>query len=247
MSDDRFAASKAMCAGHRALAVIAAAIMLLVAGCPGFAGNGARPDGYRLLSGTLSLPDDGIVGRQVTALQFVAVGLVGETDDEGNTTTRLAVDTSNLFDPGVRREESSWVLPVEVASSFNLVLQVPSSSGRGPGEFLAVLSFDNGRGTSTTLVPWGLTDIDLGEVRAIDPDPTQVVDNRLEVGLGQNPLGQVDTDGDGTSDLLDDDDDGDGVVDEADPDAANDKVDDVYQVLSGMDDANADGVPDLFE
>lgn len=221
--------------------------MVVLTGCPGFVGAGSRPPGYRLVSGTLSLPDDGIVGRQVTALQFVALGLVGETDDEGNTTTRLAVDTSDLFDPGVRREESDWVLPVEVGSSFNLVLQVPSSSGRGLGEYLAVLSFDNGRGGSTTLVPWGLTDIDLAEVTALDPDPTRVQDNRLEVGLAQNPLGQVDTDGDGSSDLFDDDDDGDGITDDTDPDAANDDVDDVYQVLSGMDDANADGIPDLFE
>jgi hypothetical protein len=72
---------------------------------------------------------------------------------------------------------------------------------------------------------------------------TLAVDDQLYEST-VNPLAQVDNDLDGKADLVDDDDDNDGVADLKDPDADGNQWDDVDEY---NDDADADGVLDVFE
>jgi MYXO-CTERM domain-containing protein len=214
----------------------------LLSACPEFAGQGARPEGYRLVSGTLRLPDDGIVGRQVTGLQLAAVAV--SLDDE----LRTVVDfyTSDVFDPSVNRKETSFTVAVDARRSFNLVLQVPKSGRTGPGTYLGGLYFDSGYAGDASLVPSGVTDIDLGIVDAVENVTGTVADNRLVVESNKSPLAQVDSDGDGVVDLIDTDDDSDEILDGADDDVAGDDVPDSLQTLVGLD-ADGDGVPEILE
>ncbi len=223
------------------------AATLALGGCGVFQGGaGSRPDGYRLVSGTLELPADGIVGRQVTGLQLAAVGVTPVSSEDGTLSTEPVVFTSQTFDASTRREENAFVVAVDGTVGFNLVLQVPSGSGTGPGEYQGVLRFDHGRGASTTLIPRGETDLDLGVVQASDPIPDERVDNVLSVATGSNPLASSHSDDDGVSDLLDDDDDGDGLTDPTDSDADGDGLSDALQLLEGLADDDADCIPDLF-
>jgi hypothetical protein len=209
-------------------------------------GAGSRPEGFRLVSGTLELPPDGIVGRQVTGLQLVAVGVTPVSSEDGTLSTEPVVFTSQPFDASTRREENAFVVAVDGTVGFNLVLQVPSGSGTGPGEYQGVLRFDNGRGEQTTLIPRGETDLDLGVVSAADPVAETRVDNELTVAAGNNPLASSHSDDDGVSDLLDDDDDDDGLTDGTDSDVDGDGLGDALQLLEGFADEDADGIPDLF-
>ena len=61
-----------------------------------------------------------------------------------------------------------------------------------------------------------------------------------EAASSDNPLDQVDTDGDGQPDLADADDDGDGINDESDGDSDGNNVDDSAE----NDDSDGDGTPD---
>jgi hypothetical protein len=89
------------------------------------------------------------------------------------------------------------------------------------------------------------------------PDLTTLPEWRGVIALGQlqlsagqslqadnNPLDQIDTDGDGSSDLDDDDDDNDGVIDDDDPDSDGSGVDDDAEDLDNDDDGAADLVDD---
>jgi hypothetical protein len=228
---------------HKLLVTVALGCMAtLLAACPNFAGQGARPEGYRLVSGTLRLPDEGIVGRQVTGLQLAAVAV--SLDDEFNTV--IDVFTSDVLDPAVNRKETAFTIAVDARRSFNIVLQLPRAGGQGPGSYLGGLYFETGYGGETSLIPSGVTDLALGIVGAIENVAGTVADNRLVVDSDKNPLALVDSDGDGVVDLLDTDDDSDEVLDPDDDDVAGDDVPDALQTLVGLD-ADGDGVPDLLE
>ena len=208
-------------------------------GCPGFEGGaGQRPEGFRLVQGTLVVPEEDLLGRQVTGLQVAALAL-GRADDP----EAIDVFGSAVFDAS-RAAAAAFVAPVDGARSFVVLLQVPSASGRGPGSFLGALTFSNGAGEGTLLPP-GLDDIDLGPVSVV-PGTARPADNVLKVGDANNPLSQLDTDDDGTADLFDTDDDEDGTPDLADADNGDDGVDDAAQTLAALPDENGDGVPDLL-
>jgi len=228
----------------RASTALPALALLLVGltGCPGLTGGaGARPDGFRLVEGALVLEDEGIVGRQVAGLQLVAVTI---RDSDGAAVAE--VFASDVLQPS-DRTSTPFVVAVPTAHAFHVVLQVPGGAGSAPGEWLGALFFSDGRAGETSLIPSGSEDLQLGTVRALDGDPSQVADNRLEVDSASNPLAQIEHDDDGVSDLLDDDDDGDLLPDAQDTDVAGDGIEDALQLLSALPDADADGVPDAFE
>jgi hypothetical protein len=216
------------------------AVLPLLAACGTFTGGqGDRPQGFRLVTGTLLIPEEDLLGRQVTGLQIAAIA-IGKPDAPGV----VDVFPSAIFDPS-RVENAAFVAPVDGERSFVLILQVPSQSGRGPGAFLGVLEFADGRGGTTTLVPKGLDDIDLGAV-SVKSGPDAPADNVLEVGDANNPLGQIDTDDDGAPDLSDDDDDGDETPDASDLDLGGDGVEDASQILRSLPDSDQDGIPDVL-
>ncbi|MCC7073457.1 MAG: hypothetical protein IT383_19250 [Deltaproteobacteria bacterium] len=223
---------------------VARALALLVcaaasAGCIGFHGGaGDRPEGFRLVQGTLVVPEEDLLGRQVTGLQMAGIA-IGTADD----TARIDVFGSDVFDAS-RAATAAFVAPVDGARSFVVILQVPSPSSRGPGSLLGVLTFANGAG-DTTLIPPGEDDIDLGAVSVVTGD-ARPADNRLKAGEANNPLAQIDSDDDGSADLSDPDDDGDDTPDDSDTDTGNDGVDDAAQALAALADEDADGVPDLL-
>jgi MYXO-CTERM domain-containing protein len=200
-------------------------------------GAGDRPEGYRLVQGTFDLPDEeGFLGRQVTGVQVAALHI------EGNSVVPY---TSDVLDPASANLESAqFSVPVDGGDAFVLVLQIPSSSGQGPGELIARLSFPDGTGEGS-LVPAGTTDLALGAVRGENGGGAR--GNRLVVADTANPLGQVDTDDDALSDLADSDDDDDGNPDASDEDRADDGILDVTQVLDAMTDDDDDGVPDALQ
>jgi hypothetical protein len=211
-------------------------------GCPSFSNSaGARPEGHRLVEGTLTLAEDFVFSRQVSAVQLAAV-VVG---DDGDTAT-LKVHGSDPLTPDAGRAVP-FVLSLPNTAAFHVVLQAPRSAANAPGEWLGLLEFDDGAGQFTSLVPASADDIDLGELVAVENVPTVVADNQLQGPPNANPLGQVDADGDGTSDLSDSDDDDDGVADAADSDVAGDGIDDALQALDRLPDDNADGIPDDFQ
>lgn len=213
-------------------------LVLVPVGACDFPAGGQRPEGIRFITGAVAIPDEDILGRQVTGLQTAAVA-VGTAEDPA----RVDVFPSAVFDAS-RVENARFTVKVADDRSFVLVLQVPSASTSGPGAMLAVLRFDDGNGQGT-LLPLGAADIELG-VLDVAPGPT-ASESSLLVGDASNPLAQVDTDADGTSDLSDADDDGDGTPDAADTDVAGDGVDDAKQVLPALPDDDADGVPDLLQ
>lgn len=219
---------------------LATAPALLALGCLGFDGGaGDRPEGWRLVQGTLIVPEDDLLGRQITGLQMAGLAIgTQEAPDQ------VDVYGSPVFDAS-RAASAAFVAPVDGQRSFVLLLQVPSASGRGPGSFLGLLTFQNGAGDAT-LVPPGTDDIDLGPVTVI-AGTNRPADNLLKAGDANNPLSQIDTDGDGTVDLADTDDDEDGAPDASDPDNGNDGVDDALQALSALPDEDGDGIADLLE
>ena len=219
--------------------LLAAAPLLLAIGCPGFNGGaGERPEGWRLVQGTLIVPEEDLLGRQITGLQVAGLAIgTAEAPD------RIDVFGSAVFDAS-RSTSASFVAPVDGARSFVLLLQVPSASGRGPGSFLGALSFPNGL-SEATLLPPGTDDIDLGPVLVV-PGATRPADNTLKVGDANNPLSQIDTDADDAVDLSDTDDDEDGTPDATDPDVGGDGVEDALQALAALPDEDADGIPDLL-
>lgn len=206
--------------------------------------DGQVPKDYRLVSGRVTIGDDGILGRQLTGLQMAAISVVDGAH---------AVAVSDIFDAekggASNNAAASFSLVVPVDRAFSLVLQVPRSSGRGPGEWIAVYSFPTGEDTTTltALVPAGDRPVQLGTLEARDGDPSTVADNSLGGALAKNPLEQVDSDGDGVVDLVDDDDDEDGTLDELDEDVAGDGILDVEQTLSALPDEDGNGVPDVLE
>lgn len=231
-----------MTSRERLLALLPLLVGLLC-GCPSLVGGqGSVPEGHRLISGWVKLPEDGIVGRQVTGLQVAAVAVVDEADGR---VPKLFV--SDVFDPADRRQAASFALAVPFEHASSIVLMVPSASGRGPGSYLGALRFSTGYGKETALLPHGEETLDLGVLRAIDGDPASAADNRLEVESASHPLGQVHHDDDGVSDLLDDDDDDDGVLDAVDEDVAGDGIEDALQSIDALPDEDASGIPDAFE
>lgn len=206
----------------------------LAAGCTGFAGGaGDKPEGTRLIEGRLQVPDEDLLGRQVTGLQVAALHL----DAAGGVTAF----PSDVFDPSVQRSEASFVATVGGGVDVVLVLQVPSASQIGAGAFLGVFVSDDG----STLVPRGEDDVNLGLV-TVTTGQRKPADTTMS-SAAASPADQTDTDGDGVANASDDDDDDDGVADANDNDVAGDGVDDVLQTLAALADADADGVADVLQ
>lgn len=210
------------------------AALLAVTGCDGFTGGaGDKPEGFRLIEGRLSLPDEDLLGRQVTGLQVAALHL-----DAGGGITAFP---SAVFDPSTQRAESAFVATVPGDLDVVLVLQVPSGSQRGPGAFLGAVVADGER-----LVPRGEDDLDLG-VLTVQRGVRVPADTTLVGGAGASPAAQTDSDGDGLTNDRDDDDDGDDIADSADDDVAGDGVADALQRLDVLTDDDDNGVPDALE
>lgn len=220
--------------GGRALAALS--LVMLSAACD--FPSGQRPEGVRFVTGALVPPDEDLAGRQNTGLQMAAVA-IGTAEDVND----VDIATSEVFDSS-RLESARFSLSVNDDSSFVLVLQVPGAARGGFGALLGQLRFDDGRGGASTLLPPGGDDVELGSLRVLEPAAGSV--RRMEAGEASNPLGQVDTDEDGLTDLSDDDDDGDGTLDTADDDVGGDGVPDALQLIEALPDGNRDGVPDVF-
>ncbi len=205
--------------------------------CDGLTGGaGDKPEGFRLMEGRLLLPDEDVLGRQVTGLQVAALFL----DDAGGVTAF----PSAVFDPSVQRAEAAFVATVPANLDVVLILQVPSSSQRGAGDLLGRYAVDVD-GTDEALVPRGDDDLDLGAL-TIRTGPRVPADTRLVSDLGVAPAAQTDSDGDGVNNDRDDDDDGDGALDGVDDDVAGDGVPDALQRLAALPDGDGDGVPDAL-
>lgn len=221
--------------------VVVSALVLLALGCPGLtAGAGARPEGHRLVEGTLELPEGFVMGRQVSGVRMTAVS-VREIDGAPS----FELFRSDAFSPD-EGKAVPFALSLPTALAFHLVLETPKGSPSGPGSWLGVLRFDDGRGAETSFVPAGDGDLTLAALVAVENDPARASDNELRGPASHNPLGRVDSDGDGLSDLLDDDDDDDEIPDEADTDVAGDGIEDALQALEFLADEDDDGVPDAF-
>jgi len=212
-----------------------AALLTTLTGCDGFTGGaGDKPEGFRLVEGRLSLPDEDLLGRQVTGLQVAALHL----DADGGVTAF----PSAVFDPSTQRAEAAFVATVPGDLDVVLVLQVPSASQRGPGAFLAAFVADGGE----QLVPRGEDDLALG-VLSVARGARVPADTTLVGGAGAIPAAQTDSDGDGLTNDRDDDDDGDDIADGADDDVAGDGVADALQGLAALPDDDSDGVPDALQ
>jgi hypothetical protein len=214
---------------------LGACLTLLFAGAcaPLTGGAGDRPEGFRLVQGRLTLPDQDLLGRQVTGLQVAALHLGADGS--------IAPFVSEVFDPATARSEAAFVVVVDGALDSVIVLQVPSSGGRGTGGFLGQLVF-----SGDTLVPRGEDDIDLGAVVVV-AGARVPADTTLVPAAGGSPIAQTDSDGDGSTNDVDDDDDDDGIDDDGDSDVAGDGVEDVLQVLSALADDDNDGVADALQ
>lgn len=214
--------------------LIAPLALCAVAGCTGLTGGaGDKPEGTRLVEGRLQVPDEDLLGRQVTGLQVAALHL----DAEGGVTAF----PSDVFDPSVQRSEASFVATVSGGVDVVLVLQVPSASQIGAGSLLGVFVTADG----DSLVPRGEDDLNLGLV-SVTPGQRKPADTTLS-SAAATPAEQTDTDGDGVSNATDDDDDDDGIADANDTDVAGDGIDDGLQLLTALADANADGVADVLQ
>lgn len=213
---------------------LAVALGVGLTGCDGFTGGaGDKPEGFRLIEGRLSLPDEDLLGRQVTGLQMAALHL----DADGG----ITAFTSAVFDPSTQRAEAAFVATVPGDLDVVLVLQVPSGSQRGPGPFLG--AFDAG---GERLVPRGEDDLELG-VLIVERGVRVPADTALVGGAGSTPAVQTDSDGDGLTNDRDDDDDGDEIADDVDADVAGDGVEDAMQRLDALSDDDGNGVPDALE
>lgn len=222
--------------------VVMATLVLPLTGCPGLtAGAGARPEGHRLVEGTLELPEDFVIGRQVSGVRMTAVSV---RDVDG--APSLELFPSDVFSPD-EGKAVPFALSLPTGRAFHLVLETPKGSPSGPGSWLGALRFDDGRGTETSFVPAGDDDLTLAALVAVENDATSAADNELRGPASHNPLGRVDSDGDGQSDLVDDDDDEDQVPDASDTDVAGDGIEDALQRLEYLADEDGDSIPDAFQ
>ncbi|HEY1099953.1 MAG TPA: hypothetical protein VGF99_13545 [Myxococcota bacterium] len=214
--------------------ITAALLLLTTTACaPGFSGGaGDKPAGTRLVRGRLQIPDEDLLGRQVTGLQVAALHL----DADGG----IAAFPSAVFDPSAQRDQASFVATVGAGVDTVLVLQVPSATQRSAGSFLALYTFDG-----DSLVPRGEDDLELGTL-SVTRGARVPADTTITGGASATPAAQTDTDGDGLSNDVDDDDDDDGTPDASDDDVAGDGVPDALQRLSALPDADGDGVADAL-
>jgi hypothetical protein len=213
---------------------LGAAAIFATSACDGLTGKeGDRPEGFRFIEGSLIVPEEDILGRQVTGLQVAAMHLGAD----GSVTPF----PSAVFDPSVQRAEASFVITVPNDLDVLLVLQVPSASQRGVGSFLGLY-----RAGNDALAPRGEDDVDLGSLEVVR-GARQPADTTLRGVSGVTPGAQTDTDGDGLNNDVDDDDDNDDVADFNDDDVAGDGVADALQDLSALADADGDGVPDVMK
>jgi hypothetical protein len=103
------------------------ALALGLSGCEGLTGGaGDKPEGFRLIEGRLSLPDEDLLGRQVTGLQVAALHL----DADGG----ITAFPSAVFDPSTQRAEAAFVATVPgISTSFSCSRCRPAHSAvRGP-------------------------------------------------------------------------------------------------------------------
>jgi len=220
----------------RAQVLAAALTALLTAACDGLGHAGERPAGTRQVELTVPLDFVSSMGNQATAIQLVAAIVDGGVG--------LLVHASPAVDPTAQRLLIGYF---PVADSFVPLVQASGpGGGSAAGKMLARIRFADGRGNTASLVPRGDHDLDLGtplfEGSAMTP-----ASSWLSVDDSHDPLLVIDSDGDGTSDLVDTDDDGDSTPDAADTDVDGDGRLDLQQSLAALQDEDADGIPDPLE
>jgi hypothetical protein len=234
--------------------------LVVAAGCGAFGGSDRPGEGNRLVSGRLTPPDAGTFARQPLALELVAASLDTRAEEP-----LLRFIPGIPFSPSANGGQPvTFRLAIPADETFVLFFQAPVEGTGGIGHLIAPLRFArDASGTLTDLssgrVEGGnapLLDVDLGVVEIGVASDTvgcesETCSRTYQVVLGEgaskNPLGVIDTDGDGTPDLDDADDDGDLIPDEADDDANGDGVPDQFQTLDALADFDDDGVPDRFQ
>lgn len=215
----------------RCLRIAWATVSLGCMACGDFSGAGARPEGHRLVEGVLDVEDASFTGRQTTGVQMAAVAVsAGEPQ----------LFVSDVVDPSTPGG-APFVVAVDEEQAFSLVLQVPGSGGAG--DLLAVYAFATDADPLETLLPAGTDDLDLGVLTAFTEEGLDYVTS----DDASHPLGQIDSDRDGSLDRFDDDDDDDNVSDGLDDDVAGDGVADATQGYNGLADNNGDGIADLWQ
>jgi hypothetical protein len=109
------------------------------------------------------------------------------------------------------------------------------------GDVVRVLRLAGASGAATrTMMPNWSGEVALAQLTPCDCDHDGV-DN--DVGAQEDPLGQIDTDGDGVPDATDTDSDGDGTPNASDTDADGDGTQDAAEAC----DSNHNGTPDLVD
>jgi len=215
-------------------AVSLCTVLLLVA-CGPLQGAGDRPPGTRQVVVTVPPELVSALGAQNTGLQLAGVVIADGA---------FSMHASPGVDPAVQQRLIAY-LPT--TTSPTLLVQTLSAAGlSSPGKLLALLRFADGRGGQSSRLPRGDQDLDLG-LPLYSGIPVTPASSFLEVDDAYNPLGRIDSDADGTADLMDLDDDGDATPDLDDPDADGDGIEDPQQGLGSLEDANTDGVPDIFQ
>lgn len=220
----------------RGRAYAAGLFALLPLACDGLGHAGERPAGTRQVELTLPLEFVSSLGNQVTAIQLAAAVVDGGAG--------LALHTSPAVDPTAQRLLIGYF---PVADSFVPLIQSQGPGGAdAPGTLRAQIRFSDGRGNRVSLVPRGDRDLALGTPQ-LEGSAATPASSWLTVDDSHNPLLVVDSDGDGTSDLVDTDDDGDATPDSDDTDGDGDGRLDQQQALTALPDADADGIPDAIE
>jgi len=220
----------------RGRAFAAGLFALLPLACDGLGHAGERPAGTRQVELNVPLEFVASLGNQVTAIQLAAAVVDGSAG--------LALHTSPAVDPTAQRLLIGYF---PAADSFVPLVQSQGPGGAdAPGKLLARIRFADGRGNLTSLVPRGDRDLDLGTPR-FEGSAAAPAGSWLTVDDSHNPLLVIDSDGDGTSDLVDTDDDGDATPDSDDTDVDGDGRLDQQQSLVALPDADADAIPDPFE
>jgi hypothetical protein len=203
---------------------------LLVAGCPLLINPGTGPEipaGFRLVTGELLVPlEDDFGGAPNQGMTLAALA----DDPASGAVLRVGVpfNPSQTSAAGGDRTRFSLLLPVDQKAA--LFFQTTPAAGAGDrlGDFVGRLRFAAGGGIDTSILPAGEETIDLGLVILSSVDPATNAENVATTA--ENPLSQIDTDGDGTPDSDDADDDADGI-----PDAEDDR--DSQQESVGLTDA----------